>query len=259
MLIKNRGAAAALAVMIIGVAIGFSFFDRPHCYEKQCSHEGQHQESAVDNDSSGLFVSLGTWAGNSHDAIEALSAIASLIFAAGLVGFTFTLYLATARTADLTNEALRLGRDEFNATHRPRLVIRSIRLAIFEIGRPVAIEFTIVNTGDADAILLESNATIAIGPGLPDLPIYDGDRLFLLRSVFPSGRINPVTKIRDIPLMPNEYDAVYPKGYSSIYLFGFIRYEHGAGNIRTFAFCRRFERMERRFKVVDDPNYEYSD
>src|SRR6267154_4374112 len=55
---------------------------------------------------------------------EAITAAATVAIAA----FTLVLWLATSRQARLTAQTIALARDEFNATHRPRIRVRHVTL-----------------------------------------------------------------------------------------------------------------------------------
>ncbi len=103
-MLKNRGAAAALVGLTGIVAVGFSFFDRPHCYKSQDACIGQHQHASTNNKFPNPFILIGKWASDNREAIEPLSAIASLGFAAALAFFTATLWRATSKLAASTAE-----------------------------------------------------------------------------------------------------------------------------------------------------------
>jgi hypothetical protein len=44
-----------------------------------------------------------------------------------------------------------------------------------------------------------------------------------------------------------------------IHFFGYMQYRDNIGIVRRTAFCRRYDIRTRRFSVVDDPDYEFSD
>ena len=88
MLIKNKGASLALIGLVAIVAIGFSFFDRPHCYydQTQCPHNNNNR--TINDDFSVNFVSPGQWVDSRHDAIEALAAVGSFALTIAIAFFT---------------------------------------------------------------------------------------------------------------------------------------------------------------------------
>lgn len=79
-----------------------------------------------------------------------LTALATIAIA----GFTLTLWLATTEQGRLTRETLKLARDEFNASHRPKIIIHSIEFRRIpgeeEIDR-IGASILCFNTGNAAA------------------------------------------------------------------------------------------------------------
>jgi hypothetical protein len=78
------------------------------------------------------------------------------ISTAGIFAFTVVLACVTRKQAAQTREIITLTRDEFNATHRPRLRIKHVWLKsdIWE-KEEVKIDLVIVNGGDAPAIVTQ--------------------------------------------------------------------------------------------------------
>lgn len=71
-----------------------------------------------------------------------------------------------------------------------------------------------------------------------------------------------------MPVADHIADAV--KGYLSTHrernsenlalvVFGYFRYRGQTGHSYMTAFCRQYDRSEQRFKVVDNPDYEFAD
>ena len=171
----------------------------------------------------------------------------------------------TAIAAAQTDEIIKqksIMRLQYYANNRPTLVIRSIAMTNFEIGKNVVVEMLIANSGTTEATIKEGNITFIVSREgtLPPIPEYDKDRLRLLNPVFPSGRKNKIFKRLDIPVLEWQYDCVYDVTSGGlIYLFGFITYEDGIGNSRELGFCRRYDTARHRFILVEDQNYEYAD
>jgi hypothetical protein len=114
-MVRNWGAVLALAVLIGLAAIGFLFFDLPHCYENSESCNAQQHYSAINDDHPSALVSIGNWATANREAIDALSAIGSVTFAFALVVFTGVLATKTsglhAETAALRTAADQQSKD----------------------------------------------------------------------------------------------------------------------------------------------------
>jgi hypothetical protein len=294
---KNYGAAWAFAGLVALVAIGFSFFDLPHCYDNKNACHDQQRSSSINDYLSPNFVRIGGWAANNHDAVEALSSIGVLIFTVVLAFATSGLWVATinlakstaklseaekansvelrkasdlaqrqllvaAEQVDVQKKQHELSRLQFYAAHRPRIVIRSLVMRQFEIGKDVIVDMVLANTGTSEAQIVEGNVTIAIPREgiLPPTPRYDGDRLFLLNMIFLGGHKNPIVKTRGIPFQASEWDCVESPPFGGrLFLFGFFTYQDGVGNRRDVGFGRVFDRSVRRFRVYDDQNYEYAD
>ena len=164
MLIKNKGASWALVGLVAIVAIGFSFFDRPHCYiNKRACVEQNAQHSKNENLPLDIVV-IGRFFRVHHVAIEAVAAVGSLVFAGVLASFTAALWHATktlsASTAKLSEaeeansaelrKATELAEKQFlvvcdqadlakkvhffeitrfSVEHRARLAVRSVNVA----------------------------------------------------------------------------------------------------------------------------------
>jgi hypothetical protein len=105
MLVKNRGAAWALAALGGLAIIGFLFFDSHHCFYDHSACGNYQNYSAVDNSKGSFIVSLPDWASSNKDAIDALAAIASVVFSLSLAVFTGVL---ASRTSGLHAETAAL-------------------------------------------------------------------------------------------------------------------------------------------------------
>ena len=60
------------------------------------------------------------------------------------------------------------------------------------------------------------------------------------------------------PLTADQFDAI-TTGNGKLFLIGYVVYEDDAGVRRHMAFGREYDRTSRRFRIIDDPNYEYGD
>jgi hypothetical protein len=66
---------------------------------------------------------------------------------------TFMLAIAAFWTARIVLAQVRLARQEFLSTHRPKLRVRKVSLYPLVDGAPVTVQYEIANIGDTDAIL----------------------------------------------------------------------------------------------------------
>jgi hypothetical protein len=186
-----------------------------------------------------------------------ISAIAAAIiawFTVTLAGATRGLLKATADQARLTKKSINLARKEFNATHRPKIIIHSAA-PLFETsteGETLGATITYYNAGDADADIKTIRCLIAQQPfgvkpnwvipempdALPNAPIKSGTgQIFFFNS--------------------NIRAAEGEMGLQA-YCVGRIEYLDKAGLKRETGFIRVYG-SRRWNRLEDDPNgYEYA-
>jgi hypothetical protein len=202
----------------------------------------------------------------------AVTAIATIFVAA----FTIVLARVTARQARLTREAVALGRDEFNATHRPRLHVRNIVVKPaskgpggypapeFAPNHPVSGQFYVANIGASPARIVESHCEILWDlTGLPMTRPYEGKNG---NDAVPpctiAGGSSAVGCFQSEQLFDVEGTLGAPGG-PQIYVMGWIEYADGNDIRRRTAFCRQLIRREgekdARFHAVADPDYEHEE
>jgi hypothetical protein len=201
----------------------------------------------------------------------------------------FTLVLAIAAIFQLvanillwvtTRNAVRLGRDEFNASHRPKLRVRNIvvkpaaqgpgqmTLDPFHPGYHISGQFFLSNIGDAAARITESHCEVYWGGinnvGWPDrLPMQrpyegkDGNNPIAPQTLA-SGQAVTGLFFSEQPFPVLNWD---PQKRSGLFVMGWIEYLDERGIRRRTAFCREYLEREgaRRFYPVDDPDYEHEE
>src|SRR5580704_11059364 len=89
--------------------------------------------------------------------LDNITGITTAAATIAIAAFTWTLYRATSKQGHLTQQSIELTRQEFNATHRPKLIVRGFRITDPEIviGRSVNFVFTAHNIGDSPARVIE--------------------------------------------------------------------------------------------------------
>jgi hypothetical protein len=185
---------------------------------------------------------------------EAWTAIATIVIAA----FTCTLWLATSRQARLTRQAINLSREEFNATHRPRLIIHFIRRFVEHPDHPasaqsIAIRFRIMNIGTGDAVVVGSR--LRVDHYMPyEWPFPDD----LVGANFFAGQRFKVGVAREeiirSDIHSDQHQAVGVSG--SLYFIGWIVYKDTMGNPITTYFCREYQSMSGRFIPAKNCDWE---
>lgn len=158
-----------------------------------------------------------------------------------------------------TRQTVELAMREFVATHRPKLVVRHLGAGGVLPNTPIHFTFYVFNTGDSPAFLEGFNAGTSV--------VFSGDTYSL-----PSYRYD-MKKIEDVKLLSGDRHQIkfrseglkvtdvieVNSGTSILYVFGHVRYRDSSNNVRRTGFLRRYDYAHRRFSIVDDPDYEYSD
>jgi len=195
-----------------------------------------------------------------------ISVVISTIATAAIAIYTFRLTAATTAQAKLTNDVLTLARDEFNATHRPYLVIREVYWTPpDDPGGIASIAYTLINSGGSACRVEESvlryrsdiEGTMPIDTkGVNDIgpvTLTSGDYRFLRCPMVSEGE--------------QVATAAHELGFLSDHCFrGAIVYSDDKGIHRRMAFRRICYRDGQRHKASyrfvtpsDNDEYEYTD
>jgi hypothetical protein len=175
------------------------------------------------------------------------------IFTGLLWWSTDKMWKATKDTADAAKRNSELAREEFIATHRPKLRVHSVFWGSDDNTGPY-IQCSVDNIGESAAIVKEVSMELKIlGDILPiPVPLVYGTKRLVEKTIH-SGcshteRFIPNSEIRIPP----------PADRNSLYFFGYIDYWDSMGSRRRVAFCRRYMPDAERFTIVQDENCEYS-
>jgi hypothetical protein len=154
------------------------------------------------------------------------------------------------------------AREEFLATHRPRIRVRRIALSQDTKTGDNHVSFTIANVGGTIAHITGGMDRIEYRPKLLGLPNIQKP----IRGGFPigaaplyAGAQNSYT-IHDEAVMVDfqfERGIVADNRMKRLYCYGFIVYTDNLGTIRETGFCRVFEGDS--FIRINNPDYEYED
>jgi hypothetical protein len=191
--------------------------------------------------------------GLSHDDLLTFSTVLIAVFTASLWWSTRRLWKAGERQ-------IRLARDEFNATHRPRVSVRRMGTVFFP-NEPIKIEFTIVNTGDAAITGFSCNTIILYLKGIGaihGIPIFDPDTASTSDASLQIGEGKNILVLEAANLDPKQLKDI-TSGSEILHLIGYVVYRDKVGTTRRTGFFRYYDRERRRFRVIDDPEYEYQD
>ena len=171
--------------------------------------------------------------------------------------------LLTGLQADIINKQQAVGRQEYFATHRPKLVVREVVMT--ERTPYVKIQFAVANVGASDAAVVESAAVFWHGSAallrVRDIPaaqeigavtIASGDRH--------THEITSDIQGFGLFLAAGELDARFWDRADPFVFRGYIIYQDPITEIRRrTAFWRVYNASAQRFGAVDDPDFEYAD
>jgi len=152
-----------------------------------------------------------------------------------------------------------LARNEFNSTHRPKIIIRDIHFqAGFDVDDDPTVYFIYINTGDNIA----KNITIDAGiickiPGLPikrDSPIRPTNPS---KTILTVGEFGVGVASSGGSLERYVYDNIILGKYV-ICCIGTVMYYDNLNILRRTGFARVYDPNTDRFTVIDDPEREYA-
>jgi hypothetical protein len=198
------------------------------------------------------------------------------IATATIAGFTIVLSIATYNQAKLTRGLLSLSRDEFNSTHRPRIILREAFTGSVLEGEPVSVFYTIANIGETRGTIIKSWINVEI--------IAQGaSRLLVAPTLIMQNEIGPfglapgeamtvkypkptfdwkaeMFKIKAFPVASQIGTGVIERRDATAHLSGQIIYLDEAGTARRTAFRREWIPERQRFyRILDEPDLDYSD
>jgi hypothetical protein len=253
------------AVIIIIVFLGSLFSPYYHEVCERNQYNG-HNDCATYHIAVAWLWYIGKYGNDYGVFASAAAAIAIAIF-------TLTLWRATTEQGRLTQQSIDLAREEFNSTHRPQIRVKHVWLAnnIWE-GQPVVVTLVCVNSGTSPAILHEIGITSVVVNIAKEIPseivieaipgVPQGERI-------ECGFNYKFTNIGDGFVITADQNLGIQQEKAKLYCVGFVSYFDAAKRMRITGFCRvlTFPRSavairsvnNCRFRVHDDPDYEYED
>jgi hypothetical protein len=179
-------------------------------------------------------------------------------------GMRDTKNTAIAAKASADNQAR-----EFLATHRPKIRVRHVMLKSDIWNKEkVKVTITCVNNGTTDATIAEFGMKFVFAKKDHLLPVVDLQPSDLGRgTVLPTGMAFNFLDVSDGTIIDEKRSVEIHKGDVRLYCLGFFHYLDPTQRRRTTAFCRVLTFPEKsgprqdngRFRVFDDPDYEYED
>lgn len=211
----------------------------------------------------GVYVLF--WVGRQIDAHNGLfTAIATVIIAF----FTCALSRSSRDQGDLTRQSIELGRQEFIATHRPKIIVRFIEGPFVATGgSPQSISITVANIGVNKATILEWGADLArrkgtdwVTPGLEA-----GPKIIVPPIVLISGERHTFVVSAKIPYTDSQLftdvfnDAADSADREELCVVGVIRYADESAIVRETGFFRVYDPASKYFIPSKNPGEEYQD
>jgi hypothetical protein len=201
------------------------------------------------------------------------------IFTMFLTLFNILLWGETKKLAKGGRNAIALATKEFIAAHRPKLLVHSVfsnnfgaQAAITTVsartgprqettwkpGEKLRGTISITNSGDSEATIIGSFCSVFTASSeLPMIPPFHGqpDNGFLKTGPLPPGA-DVEGKFSD---PGNDTSGHSPVVEMGVYVLGWITYLDGNHVPRRVVFCRRYDRIARRFAPITHPDYERED
>ena len=194
---------------------------------------------------------------------------------AGIGGLQLIVFGLQARRLRQTiremEKSTEIARQEFNATHRPRLVVRRIS-PIEERGDiAIGLQYTVHNVGDIDGTIVAVSETVWLPDNgqkaLPPIPAYSPP---VAKNI--TLKCGEWITISHIPGNDALMDINFRTGFreevatigiseepSNILFLGYIDYIDGTGRKRQTAYLRQLDLAAKRFSPINHPEYEYQD
>jgi hypothetical protein len=181
------------------------------------------------------------------------------VFGGLVAAFTGALVIVGDRQHKAAMAAIGVARDEFNATHRPRIIVRDVHYGAGD--EEACIYLHIVNVGDAFGRIVELKAEAKIVTDGQFAPNIDSEEIDLGRGLGPGEQHKFAADVslpeRMMMLPARAYRDIAVTG--SVHLVGNIVYVDGSGRRRRTRFQRKHVRDEDVFMELGNPNYEYAD
>jgi hypothetical protein len=191
--------------------------------------------------------------GLSHDDWLTFAIVLMAIFTAGL-------WRSTSRLWKASEDQIKLARDAFSATHRPRIVVRRMGVELVK-DAPIIVEFAIVNTGEEKVIKCNWNTVIMllnVAGGVHGQLHYETDTADFHNGPLSVGEGTKKWIEDKTSLAPSDFADIEKKKVV-LHVVGYVAYTDRAGVTRQTGFFRYYDAEKRRFHVIDDPEYEYQD
>jgi hypothetical protein len=250
------GAFLTVAVFAMGMLFASSYQPGP-----SAKNQSQQSETAAKNsDASKPPVAEYSKEGQAAQHKEEKSEFWSAKLTDWLLA-VFTLFLVafTAALVRSTNRLWIASREDFIATHRPKVIVRFIQEPFYDDAMMRKAWVTVVNIGVNPAIIEEFGGDIAYRNSYGWLPPgIDASPRNITPVILVSGQRHLFTVSAKLPF--SDADIAHSAfDDRSTCIVGSIKYGDGQGVVRETAFYRIYNEMEETFTVSENPEDEYQD
>ena len=151
---------------------------------------------------------------------------------------------------------------------RPRLIVRNVAIKPYghplmpiENGKPLQVQWDIVNTGEAPCKITDGNSTILVDTRPFDTRSpYGKSESFLIGKKLNPGTIETVLTTSDeIDFNGPPAEHTLRSQKKAIYFYGLIAYQDDTGRVLRTAYCREYDPITKQFNAVNNSDFEYSD
>jgi len=186
-----------------------------------------------------------------------LTAVSTLIIAT----FTVVLAIVSWRQGRLIRETLDLSRDEFNSSHRPKLVVRQFEVDSITQGNPILVHFAMVNIGSTEA--LPELLGCGIGLWNVERQLFEPPGINTVQTKFVAPPIAGGQRVSwhvvsPFAVTPQQLGLIQ-SGSLLVQILGEITYKDRLNRQRRTGFRRAHDRHTNKFTPSPDPEEEYQD
>jgi hypothetical protein len=233
--------------------------------EKAAADAAREDKKAANDDRLTTFTE---WLFGATAALSVIAFFQLLVFA--WQGFQLQ------RTVAATLAATELARQEFVATHRPKLIVRDVAPMNTASNNRVEIRYSIVNVGDSRGRVVQSDVYVEFFPEMAPMivPTLANDKNDLEKAIgepiiLQGGQSKMLFYWTDHFTWDDRIKSDFgttsdiwknrPAQYVGLFFVGHIIYADDNGTLRHTAFRRRYEARGQRFYPISDAEHEYAD
>lgn len=260
--------AWAWTLLIIGgvgaIIVGSDSFRQ--CLRAGGDYEAAHTDAWAGTES--LLVRsprcVGAFIEANDKTIEAVSTLSIAIF-------TLTLWLSTRGVLTATKATVELARQEFLATHRPKIIMREAFIGAPQEGAQIVVYFQIANVGETTGTIIKSTVGVQVTAGLGLLgqsSVEISDDLGPIR--LGPGEATLIKFAKDTPTwepgkfatrsQPIAYGPPIEIRHTAIHFYGAFIYVDENEIPRRTVFRRELVPERQRFyRLRDEPDLDYAD